>query len=103
MQNSNGITANEGGGLRELSPDETERVGGGFSWGGLVRGVEHAAGDAANAAAVGFGTVAGSGLAIGTGKLAIKAWKAVENIKLPKAPDEPGPEIPDLPPEIFLG
>ena len=36
MQNMNAIAANQGGGLRELSLDETEMVGGGFSWGGLV-------------------------------------------------------------------
>jgi hypothetical protein len=43
MQNSNGIAANEGTALRELSLDEAEMVGGGFSWGGLVHGVEHVA------------------------------------------------------------
>jgi hypothetical protein len=43
MQNSNGIVANEGTALRELSLDEAEMVGGGFSWGGLVHGAEHVA------------------------------------------------------------
>ena len=43
MQNMNGIAANEGTALRELSLEETEMVGGGFSWGGLVHNVEHAA------------------------------------------------------------
>jgi hypothetical protein len=33
----------EGTALRELSLDEAEMVGGGFSWGGLLHGVEHAA------------------------------------------------------------
>jgi hypothetical protein len=41
MQNSNGIAANEGTALRELSLGEASMVGGGFSWGGLVRGAEH--------------------------------------------------------------
>jgi hypothetical protein len=41
MQNMNGIAANEGTELRELSLDEAEMVGGGFSWGGFFRGVEH--------------------------------------------------------------
>ena len=102
MQNSNGIAANEGTALRELSLDETEMVGGGFSWGGLVHNVEHAAGNVLGAAEAGFGAVAGGGLAAGGGKLAIKLWRAVEHIKLPKI-DEPGPVTPELPPEIFLG
>ena len=102
MQNSSGIAPNGGTALHELSLDEAEMVGGGFSWGGLIHGAEHVAGEVAGAAAVGFGAVAGGGLAKAGGKLAVKLWKTVEHIKLPK-PDEPGPEIPDLPPEIFLG
>ena len=102
MQNMNGIAANDATAPRELSLDEAEMVGGGFSWGGFVRGAEHVAGEVAGAAAVGFGAVAGGGLAKAGGKLAVKLWKTVENIKLPKS-GEPGPEIPDLPPEIFLG
>ena len=106
MQNNDGIAANQGTALRELSLDETEMVGGGFSWGGLVHSVEHVAGnvagDVAGAAAVGFGAVAGGGLAKVGGKVAVKLWRAVEHIKLPKI-DEPGPETPELPPEIFLG
>jgi hypothetical protein len=103
MQDSNGIAANQGGALRELSLDEAEMVGGGFSWGGLVHGVEHAAGNVLGAAEAGFGAVAGGGLAAGGGKLAIKLWRAVEHFKLPKPTEGPGPEIPELPPEIFLG
>jgi hypothetical protein len=102
MQNIDGNAANEGGGLRELSLDEAEMVGGGFSWGGLVHNVEHTAGNVLGAAEAGFGAVAGGGLAAGGGKLAIKLWKAVEHIKLPKI-DEPGPETPELPPEIWIG
>jgi hypothetical protein len=106
MQNNNGIAANEGTALRELSLDEAEMVGGGFSWGGLVHSVEHVAGniagDVAGAAAVGFGAVAGGGLAKVGGKVAVKLWRAAENFKLPKMPDEPGPG-PELPPEIWLG
>ena len=56
MQNSNGIAANEGTALRELSLDETEMVGGGFSWGGLVHNVEHAAGNVLGAAGASGGT-----------------------------------------------
>jgi len=88
--------------IRELSLDETEMVGGGFSWGGLVHGVEHAAGNVLGAAETGFGAIAGGKLAIGGGKLAVKLWKTVENFRLPRLPG-PGPEIPELPPEIFLG
>ena len=87
--------------IRELSLDETEIVGGGFSWGGLVHNVEHAAGNVLNAGEVAFGTVAGGGLAVAGGKLAVKIWKAASRIKLPEAPEEPG--VPELPPEIFLG
>jgi hypothetical protein len=46
MQNINGIALNEGTALRELSLDETEMVGGGFSWGGLLHkaeGIAHTA------------------------------------------------------------
>jgi hypothetical protein len=45
MQNNNAIAANEGTALRELSLDETELVGGGFSWGRLLRGAEHLGSD----------------------------------------------------------
>ncbi len=55
MQNMDGNAANEGGGLRELSLDEAEMVGGGFSWGGLVHNVEHAAGNVLGAAEAGSG------------------------------------------------
>jgi len=43
MQNLNRIAVGEVTALRELSLEETEIVGGGFSWGGLVHNVEHAA------------------------------------------------------------
>jgi hypothetical protein len=49
MQNIKGISVNEGTAPRELSLDEAEMVGGGFSWGGLVHNVEHAAGNVLNA------------------------------------------------------
>jgi hypothetical protein len=103
MQNIKGIAVDEGTALRELSLDEADMVGGGFSWGGLVHNVEHAAGNVLNAGETAFGTVAGGGLAVAGGKLAIKVWKAASRIKLPKAPvEEPGvPELP--PPELFLG
>jgi hypothetical protein len=45
MQNMDGIAANEATGLRELSLDEAEMVGGGFSWGGFFRGVQHLGSD----------------------------------------------------------
>jgi hypothetical protein len=45
MQNMNAISANEGTALRELSLDEAEMVGGGFSWGGFFRGVQHLGSD----------------------------------------------------------
>jgi hypothetical protein len=101
MQNSNGIAANKGAALRELSLDEAEMVGGGFSWGGLVHGVEHAADNVLSGAE---GAI-GGGLAVGLGKGLVKA---VQHIKLPKfsfrnTGPEPGPELPELPPEIFLG
>jgi hypothetical protein len=59
MQNK---TANERTSLRELSLDEAEIVGGGFSWGGLLRGVEHFGHDVAEGMASGFvmGGVAGA-------------------------------------------
>jgi hypothetical protein len=46
MQNMNRIAINEGTALRELSLDEADMVGGGFSWGGLVHkaeGIAHTA------------------------------------------------------------
>jgi hypothetical protein len=64
MQNMDGIAANEGTALRELSLDEAEMVGGGLSWGGLFRGVEHFSQDVEHGMAAGF--VAGA-LADGVG------------------------------------
>ena len=68
MQNMDGIAAEEGTALRELSLDEAEMVGGGFSWGGLFRGVEHFSQDVEHGMAAGFvaGGVAGA-LADGVG------------------------------------
>jgi hypothetical protein len=48
MQNSNGIVANEATALRELSLDEAEMVGGGFSIGGFLHGAEHLAKEGAD-------------------------------------------------------
>jgi hypothetical protein len=48
MQNSNLNTGNQATELRELSLDEAEMVGGGFSWGGLVHGAENLAKTAIN-------------------------------------------------------
>jgi hypothetical protein len=45
MQNIKEIAVNEGIALRELSLDEADMVGGGFSWGGFVRGVQHLGSD----------------------------------------------------------
>jgi hypothetical protein len=83
--------------IRELSFDETEMVGGGFSLGGLVHGAEHAASNVAHSAEIAYGTVAGSGLAVGTGRLAMKAVKAVGRLRAP--PEEPGS---NLPPDFWL-
>lgn len=68
MQNMNGIAVSEGSVLRELSLDEIEMVGGGFSWGRLFRGVEHFSQDVEHGMAAGFitGGVAGA-LADGVG------------------------------------
>jgi hypothetical protein len=83
--------------IRELSLDETELVGGGFSWGGLVHGVEHGATNVLHAAEAGAGAIAGGGAAKGAGKLASKAWKAIERFRAP--PAEPGS---NLPPDFWL-
>jgi hypothetical protein len=66
MQNMNEIAANQGGGLRELSLDEAEMVGGGLSWGGFLRGAEHLGSDVEHGMAEGaiIGGV-GGGLAGG--------------------------------------
>jgi hypothetical protein len=40
MQNMNEIAVDQGTALRELSLDEADMVGGGFSWGGLVHKAE---------------------------------------------------------------
>jgi hypothetical protein len=102
MQNMDGIAANGGTALRELSLDETEMVGGGFSWGGLVHGVEHIAGNVAHAAEGGVDLAIGAGATLLTSKAAKWVWKEVKSIKPPKLPEEPGPG-PELPPEIWLG
>jgi hypothetical protein len=83
--------------IRELSLDETELVGGGFSWGGVVHSVEHAGSNVINSAETAFGAVAGSGAAVGAGKLATKAWKAIGRLRAP--PEEPGS---NLPPDFWI-
>ena len=93
MQNMDGIAANQGGGLRELSLAETEMVGGGFSWGGLVHGVEHVAGDAVHAAASGVDMAVAAGTMLATSKAAKWAWKEVKSIKPPKPPSNPAPAL----------
>ena len=91
MQNSNAIMGDEGTALRELSLDEAEMVGGGFSWGGLVHGVEHVAGNAVHAAEGGVDLAITAGAGLLTSKAAKWAWKEVKSIKPPKPPSEPGP------------
>jgi hypothetical protein len=90
MQNMNEIAPNEGTTLRELSLDETELVGGGFSWGGLVHGVEHVAAKAGDAVINGVGGAVGG--AIGGAIVAAK-WLKKEAPKPPKE-DPTGPEDP---------
>jgi hypothetical protein len=64
---------NEGTALRELSLDEAEMVGGGFSWGGFLHGVEHFGNDVAKGMAGGFitggvaGALAGEGVGAAPG------------------------------------
>jgi hypothetical protein len=76
MQNMNGIAANEGTALRELSLDEAEMVGGGFSWGGFFRGVEHLGHAVEKGMAAGFvtggiaGALAGEGAGAAPGAVA---------------------------------
>lgn len=68
--------------IRELSLDEAEAVGGGFSWGGLVHDVEHIGGVVAGGAA---GFVGGT-LAKDVGKAASWAVNKIKNIRPPKGP-----------------
>ena len=86
MQNMNEIAPNEGTTLRELSLDETELVGGGFSWGGLVHGVEHVAAKAGDAVINGVGGAVG-------GAIVAAKWLKKEAPKPPKE-DPTGPEDP---------
>ena len=62
MQKMNGMAADDGTALRELSLDEAETVGGGFRWGGFLHGVEHFGRAVENGMAAGFltGGVAGA-------------------------------------------
>ena len=62
MQNMDGMAADDGTALRELSLDEAETVGGGFRWGGFLHGVEHFGRAVENGMAAGFltGGVAGA-------------------------------------------
>jgi hypothetical protein len=75
MQNNNGIAANEGTALRELSLNEAEMVGGGFSWGRLLRGAEHLGSDIEHGMAEGaigggiMGALAGEGVGAAPGAL----------------------------------
>ena len=89
MQNSNGIAANEGTALRELSLDETEMVGGGFSWGGLLHGVEHVA--AKVGSEVG-NTIVTAATSAATSVYVTAKWLNKEAAKLPKeGPTGPEP------------
>ena len=88
MQNSNAIMGDAGTALRELSLEEAEMVGGGFSWGGLVHGVEHVAGNVAHAAVGGVDLAITAGAGLLTSKAAKWAWKEVKSIKPPKPPSE---------------
>jgi hypothetical protein len=94
----NDIAINQGAALRELSLDETEMVGGGFSWGGLVHNVEHAA--AKVGAEVGTAVVTSASSAITTAIVAAKYLKK-EAAKLPKEEPPTGPEEPFGPPVDF--
>jgi hypothetical protein len=67
MQNMNGISIIEGTALRELSFDEAEMVGGGFSWGGLLRGAENFSHAVDKGMAAGFITGAVGGALAGEG------------------------------------
>ena len=76
MQNMNGIAANDGTALRELSLDEAEMVGGGFSWGHFLHGVEHFGRAVEKGMAAGFitggvaGALAGEGVGAAPGAVA---------------------------------
>lgn len=62
--------------IRELSLDEMEMVGGGFSWGGFFRGAEHLGHDIEKGMAAGAitggvaGAIAGEGAGAAPGALA---------------------------------
>jgi len=62
--------------FRELSLDETEMVGGGFSWGGFFRGAEHLARDIDKGMVAGAitggvaGAIAGEGAGAAPGAVA---------------------------------
>jgi hypothetical protein len=92
MQNIKGITVNEGTALRELSLDETEMVGGGFSWGGLLHGAEHVA--AKVGSEVGNAVITAASSAATSAIVTAKFLKK-EVAKLPKeeptGPAEPNP------------
>jgi hypothetical protein len=90
MQNMNKIAVGEVTALRELPLEETEMVGGGFSWGGLVHNVEHTA--AKVGSKLGDAVVNGVGTAIGGAVAAAKYLKK----EAPKVPEPPfiGPLAP---------
>ena len=76
MQNMNGMAANDGTALRELSLHEAEMVGGGFHWGRLLHGVEHFGQDVEKGMVAGFitggvaGALAGEGVGAAPGAVA---------------------------------
>jgi len=96
MQNMNGNA--EGTALRELSLDETEMVGGGFSWGGLLHGAEHVA--AKVGSEVGNAVVTAASSAATSAIVTAKFLKK-EAAKLPKEEPPTGPEEPFGPPVDF--
>jgi hypothetical protein len=88
MQNMKGIAVNEGTALRELSLDEAEMVGGGFSWGGLLHGAEHVAAKVGSEVGNAVVTAATSAA---TSAIVTAKWLQKEAAKLPKE-DPTGPE-----------
>ena len=98
MQNMNGIAANEGTALRELSLDEAEMVGGGFSWGGLLHGAEHVAAKVGSDVGNAIVTAATSAA---TGAYVAAKFLKKEAAKLPKEEPPTGPEEPFGPPVDF--
>jgi hypothetical protein len=86
MQNINESSATT---LRELSLDEAEMVGGGFSWGGLLHGAEHVAEKVGTTIVTAATTAATSAYVTAkwVGKEATKVAK-----EIPKEPTGPEPK-----------